>query len=40
MNVGRGELELQRLRMDLKLVLNPDLKLSDIRDEFAIEAPQ
>lgn len=40
MNVGRGELELQRLRMDLKLVLNPDLKLSDIQGEFAIEAPQ
>ncbi|NRB74111.1 MAG: SCO family protein [Verrucomicrobiales bacterium] len=37
MSVERGELELQRLRMDLELVLNPQLKLSEIQEEFAIE---
>jgi len=37
MSVERGELELQRLRMDLKLVLNPELKLPEIQEEFAIE---
>ena len=36
MNVERGELELQRLRMDLKLVLNPELKLSEIEKEFTL----
>lgn len=30
MNVQRGEIEVARLRRDLKMVLDPDLKLSDL----------
>ena len=37
MNFERGELELQRLRMDLTLVLNPELKLSEIEKEFTLK---
>lgn len=31
MNVQRGEVEIERLRRDLKMVLNPKLKLSDLQ---------
>jgi len=31
MNVQRGEIEIQRLRRDLRMVLNPKLKLSDLQ---------
>lgn len=31
LNVQRGQLEVERLRRDLKMVLNPELKLSDMQ---------
>jgi hypothetical protein len=30
MNVQRGQVEIERLRRDLKMVLNPELKLADM----------
>jgi len=36
LNVQRGELEYQRLKRDVRMVLNPELKLSDMPD-FSVE---
>ncbi len=39
LNVQRGQIEIERLRRDLKLVLNPDLKLSDLQPAAPADAP-
>jgi len=39
MNVQRGQVEIERLRRDLKMVLNPDLKLSDMPSLYPAANP-
>ncbi len=39
LNVQRSQIEIERLRRDLKLVLNPDLKLSDLQPAASTDAP-
>ncbi len=39
MNVQRGQTEIERLRRDLRMVLDPDLKLSDLMPENPNPAP-
>jgi hypothetical protein len=39
MNVQRGQVEIERLRRDLKMVLNPELKLSDMQPVNPQPAP-
>jgi len=39
MNVQRGEIEIERLRRDLKMVLDPELKLSDLQPATPAPAP-
>lgn len=39
LNVQHGQSEIERLRLHLKLVLNPDLKLSDLQPAAPTDAP-